>query len=82
MIRIILLSSPLIKLHTLRQHASLNTNIRVFRYGVQEKPLDPTLMQNHLLEPRDPGNGVWDFVAALDDAVGVGVPEVDLEHVV
>ena len=54
----------------------------MFRDGIQEKPLDPSLMENHLLEPRDPRDRIWDLVAALDPAVAVRVPKVDLEHVV
>ena len=54
----------------------------MFRDGVQKEPLDPSLVKNHLLKPRDPRNRVWDLITALNSAVAVRVPEVDLEHVV
>ena len=54
----------------------------MFRDGVKKEALDPSLVENHLLEPRDPRNRIRDLVAALDPAVAVRVPEVDLEHVV
>lgn len=54
----------------------------MFRDGVQEEPLDPSLVENYLLEPRDPRDCVWDSVTTLDSAVAVWVPQIDLKHVV
>jgi hypothetical protein len=71
-----------IELHTFRQNTSLDSNVRVLGDRVQEETLDPSLVEDHLLEPRDARGGVGNPVAALDLPVVVWVPQVNLQHVV
>ena len=49
-IGIIVVGFGRIELHAFRQNASLDTNVRVFGDRVQEETLDPSLMEDYLLE--------------------------------
>lgn len=49
---------------------------------IEEPPLNPALVNHDLLETADAGNGVRDTRGAADNALLVGVPETDLQHVV
>jgi hypothetical protein len=71
-----------IKLHALRQNASLDSNVGVFGDRIQEETLDSSLMQHHLLESRDAGGGVRDPITALDLPFVIWIPQVDLQHVI
>jgi hypothetical protein len=73
-IGIIIIGFGCVKFHTLRQYTPLDTNVGVLGDRVQEETLNPSLMKDNLLKPRDPRCRVWDPITALDLPVTIWVP--------
>lgn len=72
----------MIKFKSSGEHASLDDNVTVLLNGIEEKAFDTALVQNHLLEPTNPGDGVGNTVRSSNPALLIWVPETNLDHVV